>query len=130
MTVPPISTKTITVFVDHPSEWNATDIVTPVGKFTEAASLLTSLSISTIIDKEIAVRVTNKTESLKDQKIDAIILTVHLFTEKTPNRDRAFTKSMASFPVQQEIVHHQAASQIAFRIIYSGILTNCYELFS
>ena len=40
--------------------------MTPVGKFTEAASLLISHSISTIIDiidKKTAVRITNTTES-------------------------------------------------------------------
>ena len=62
-TVPPMTTKTITAFVDHPSEWHTTCTVTPVGKITEAASLLISHSISTIIDKKIAVRITNTTES-------------------------------------------------------------------
>ena len=61
-TVPPMTT-TITAIVDHPSEWLTTDIVTPVGKFTEAASLLKSHSISTIIDKNTAVRVTKITVS-------------------------------------------------------------------
>ena len=58
-----MTTKTITAFVDHPSEWHTTGTVTPVGKFTEAASLLISHSISTIIDKKTAVRITNTTES-------------------------------------------------------------------
>ena len=62
-TVPPMTTKTITAFVDHPSEWHTTGTVTPVRKFTEAASLLISHSISTIIDKKIAVRITNTTKS-------------------------------------------------------------------
>ena len=61
-TVPPMKTKTITAFVDHPSEWQTTGTATPVGKFTEAASLLISHSISTIIDKKTAVRITNTTE--------------------------------------------------------------------
>ena len=61
--VPPMTTKTITAFVDHPSEWHTTCSVTPVGKFTEAASLLLSHSISTLIDKKTAVRITNTTES-------------------------------------------------------------------
>ena len=30
-TVPPLITKTITAFVDHPSEWHTTGTVTPVG---------------------------------------------------------------------------------------------------
>ena len=62
-TVPPMTTETITAFVDHPSEWHTTGTVTPVGKLTEAASLLISHSISTIFDKKTAVRITNTTES-------------------------------------------------------------------
>ena len=62
-TVPPMATETITAFVDHPSEWHTAGTVTPVGKFTEAGSLLISHSISTIIDKKTAVRITNTTES-------------------------------------------------------------------
>ena len=63
LTVPPATTKTITAFIDHPSKWNTTGTVTPLEKFTEVASLLISHSMSTIIDKRIAVRVTNTTES-------------------------------------------------------------------
>ena len=59
----PQMTKTITAFVDHSSEWNTTGTVTPVEKFTEAVSLIISHSISTILDKKIAVRVNNTTES-------------------------------------------------------------------
>ena len=33
-TVPPPTTKTITAFVDHASQWHTTGTVTPVGKFT------------------------------------------------------------------------------------------------
>ena len=62
-TVPPMTTKTITAFVDHSSKWHTTGTVTPVGKFTEAASLLISQSISTINDKKTAVRITNTTET-------------------------------------------------------------------
>ena len=58
-----MTTKTITAFVDHVSEWNTTGTVTPVEKFTETASLILSHSMSTIIDRKIAVRVTNTTES-------------------------------------------------------------------
>ena len=61
-TVPPMTTKTITVLVDHPLEWHTTSTVTPVGKFTEAASLLLCHSISTIIDKKTAIRITDTTE--------------------------------------------------------------------
>ena len=59
-----MTTKTIRAFVDHSSEWNTTGTVTPVEKFTEAASLIISHSMSTIIDRKIAVRVSNTTESL------------------------------------------------------------------
>ena len=63
LTIPPTTTKTITAFADHPSKWNTTGTVTPLEKFTETASLLISHSMSTIIDKRIAIRVTNTTES-------------------------------------------------------------------
>ena len=63
LTIPATTTKTITAFVDHPSKWNTTGTVTPLEKLTETASLLISHSMSTIIDKIIAVRVTNTTES-------------------------------------------------------------------
>ena len=63
LTIPPTTTKTITDFIDHPSKWNRTGTVTPLEKFTETASLLISHSMSTIIDKRIAVRVTKTTES-------------------------------------------------------------------
>ena len=63
LTIPPTTTKTVTAFIDHPSKWNTTGTVTPLEKFTETASLLISHSMSTIIDKRIAVRLTNITES-------------------------------------------------------------------
>ena len=63
LTIPPTTTKTITAFIDHPSKWNTTGTVTPLEKFAETASLLISDSMSTIIDKTIAVRMTNTTES-------------------------------------------------------------------
>ena len=63
ITVPPMTTKLITTLVYHLSRWNTTGTVTPVEKFTETASLIISHSISTIIDRKIAVRVTNTTES-------------------------------------------------------------------
>ena len=63
ITIPQMTTRTITAFVDHSSEWNTTGTVTPVEKFTEAASLILSYSISKIINRKIAVRVTNTTES-------------------------------------------------------------------
>ena len=63
LTIPQTTTKTITAFIDHPSKWNTTGTVTPLEKFTETESLLISHSMSTIVDKKIAVRVTNTTES-------------------------------------------------------------------
>ena len=62
LTVPPMTTTTITAFSDHLSEWNTTGTVTPVEKFTEVASLILSHSISIIFDRRLAVRVTNTTE--------------------------------------------------------------------
>ena len=62
-TVQTMTTKTIIAFVDHPLEWHTTGTVTPVVKFTEAASPLKSHSISTITDKKTAARITNTTES-------------------------------------------------------------------
>ena len=59
LTIPPMTTKTITAFIDHPSKWNTTGTVTPLEKFTETASLLISHPMSTIFDKRIAVRLTN-----------------------------------------------------------------------
>ena len=58
-----MTTKTITAFVDHPSEWNTTGTVTPLSIFTETASLLISQLISTIFVKKVAVRVTYAAES-------------------------------------------------------------------
>ena len=63
LTIPPTTTKTITDFIDHSSKWNTTGTVTPLEEFTETGSLLISHSMSPIIDKKIAVRVTKTTES-------------------------------------------------------------------
>ena len=63
ITISQMTTKTITAFVNQSSEWKTTGTVTPVEKFTEAASLIISHSKSTITDKKIAVRVTSTTES-------------------------------------------------------------------
>ena len=63
LTIPPATTKTVTAFIDQPSKCNTTGTVTTLEKFTETASLLFSHSMSTITDKQIAVRVTNTTES-------------------------------------------------------------------
>ena len=63
LNIPSTTTKTITAFVDHPSKGNTTGTVTPLEKFTETAILLISHSMSTIIDKRVAVTVTITTES-------------------------------------------------------------------
>ena len=63
ITIPQMTTKIITAFVDHVSEWNTTGTVTPLEKFTETASLIISHSMSIITDRKIAVRVTNTTDS-------------------------------------------------------------------
>ena len=62
ITIPQMTTKTITAFVDHLLEWNTTGTVTPVEKITETVSLIISQSILTKIHKKIAVRVTDTTE--------------------------------------------------------------------
>ena len=51
LTIPPMTTKTITTIVDNPSEWNTTGTVIALEKITETAILLISHSMSTIIDK-------------------------------------------------------------------------------
>ena len=56
ITIPQMTTRTITAFVDHLSEWNTTGTVTPVEKFTETASLKISHSMSTINDQIIAFK--------------------------------------------------------------------------
>ena len=63
ITIPQMTTKTVTAFVDHVSEWNTTGTITPVENFTENASLIIYHSMSTKTDRKIAVRVTNTTES-------------------------------------------------------------------
>ena len=63
ITIPQMTTKTIRALVDHVSEWNTTGTVTPVEKFIETASLIISHSISTTIDRKIAVKVSNTAES-------------------------------------------------------------------
>ena len=63
ITIPQMTTKTITAFVDHVSEWKTTGTVTPEGKVTETAILIISHSMSTITDRKIAIRVTKTTES-------------------------------------------------------------------
>ena len=57
-----MTTKTITAFEDHPSEWHTAGAVTPVGTFLKAPLLLKIHSKSTIIENNIAGRVTNTVE--------------------------------------------------------------------
>ena len=57
ITIQQMTTKTITAFVDNLSEWNTTATVTSMEKVTEAESLIISYSMSTIINRKIAVRV-------------------------------------------------------------------------
>ena len=61
LTIPLSTTKPVTAFVDHPSEWNTTGTVTPLGKFTESASFLTSQSMSAKVGRKVAVRLINTT---------------------------------------------------------------------
>ena len=67
-TIAPNTTKTITASADHPSEWNSPYTLTPVGTLTEIATLLTFDSMSTFIDKKVALRVTHKGIALLNQK--------------------------------------------------------------
>ena len=60
--IPAMTTKIITAFADHPPERNTTVTVTPLEKFTEAVIFLISHSMSIIIEKKVAVKVTNTTE--------------------------------------------------------------------
>ena len=62
ITVPLMTTKIITAFNDHLSEWITTGTVTPVETFREAMNLIISYSTSTIFDKKVVVRVTNITK--------------------------------------------------------------------
>ena len=61
ITIPQTTTKTITAFVEHLSEWITTGNVLSVEKFKQTASLIISHSMSTIIDRKTAN--TNTTES-------------------------------------------------------------------
>ena len=58
-----MTAKTMTAFVDYPSEWNTIRTVNSLEKITNTASLLISHPMSTIFYKKVAVRVTNTTES-------------------------------------------------------------------
>ena len=64
ITVPQMTTKTITAFFDHFSEWNTTSTVTRVEKFTATASLIKNpFNFNNNQQKESSQK-TNTTESL------------------------------------------------------------------
>ena len=88
LTIPPTTTKTIAAFIDHPSKWNTTGTVTPLEKLTETASLLISHSMLTIIDKPIAFRVTNTTESPYLIKKCTQIAQIAQFSVNTPEQSK------------------------------------------
>ena len=84
ITIPPMTTKTITAFVQHQSEWNTTGTVTTVGIFTEAVILLISHSVSTKFNKKIAVRVTNTRESRQSIGENTQIVELSVVTLEQP----------------------------------------------
>ena len=86
-TIPPTTTKTITDFVDHPSEWNTTGTVTTLETFSETKKLLTSHSMSTLLDKRIAVRVTSTKDSPRLIKKNTRIAE---FSVVTPEQSKHF----------------------------------------
>ena len=96
ITIPQMTTKTITRFVDHSSEWNTTGTVTQVEKLTEAASLLISHSMSTIIDKNISVRVTNTTESPYTMNKNTQIAELSAVTPEQPKFIKPVDKAILS----------------------------------
>ena len=96
LTIPPRATKTITASVDHPSERNTTDTVTPLEKFTETGSLLISHSISKLIDSKVAVRVTNTTETPKLIKRNTKIA---LFPQSLRNKPSSLNQWIRQFSV-------------------------------
>ena len=83
-----MTTKTITAFVDDPSDWNITCTVTPLAKLTETASLPISHSMSTNTAKKVAVRVTNTTESPYTIRNHTKIAEFSLVTAKQSNLNR------------------------------------------
>ena len=96
--ISPITIKTVTAFVDRPSEWNTTGTVTPLENFTETASLLTSKSMSTIIDKKVAVRVTSKTETPYLMKRNTQIGEFSVVTPEQANFIYVYTAILSMIP--------------------------------
>ena len=62
LTISSMTTRMITAFVDYPSDWNITVSFTPLDKLIGTAGLLISCSMSTISDKEVAIKVMNTTD--------------------------------------------------------------------
>ena len=69
-TKPPRTLEKITASVDHPSEWKTTGTLITLEELTETASFPISRSMSTTIDKKLAVTVTNTTESISTEEKD------------------------------------------------------------
>ena len=92
LTEPPRTTKTITSYVDHPSDWKRTSTVTPPEKFTETISLLICHTMSTIIDKKAVVRVTYRTESVYSIKRN---IQISEFSLVTPDQSK-FVKPLTT----------------------------------
>ena len=63
LTFLPMTTKAITAFIGHPSEWNTAGTKTPNDRLTDIAILLVSNWTLTIFDKYLAVSVKNPRES-------------------------------------------------------------------
>ena len=94
--IPPTTRKTITTFVDQPSKWNTKGTVTALEIFTETASLLISHSMSTIIDKRIAVRVANTTESPYLNKKHTQIVEISVVTQEQSKDIKAIDMTILS----------------------------------
>ena len=92
ITIPQMTTRLITAIVDDLSEWNTTGTVTPVEKFTGAASLIISHSKSTIIDRKIAIRATNTTA---ESPYTTNKIKIAEFAVVTPEQSK-FVKPMAT----------------------------------
>ena len=94
--ISPRTTKTFTTFVDHPSEWNTTGTVTPLEKLTETPSLLIFHSMSTIIEKRIAVRVTKTTESPYLNKNNTQVAELSVVTPQQSDHNKPVDMTMLS----------------------------------
>ena len=97
-------TKTITAFGDHPTEWNTADTVTPVEKFIKAASLLISHSMSTIIEKKIAIRVNNTIESPHSIETNTQIADFFVVTQEKPKFIKPLDKPVFSMIPKRKLI--------------------------